>query len=392
MADLDEFQLLERAINIFQEQFESEASYAACAPGRVNLIGEHTDYNDGFVFPIAIPQVTMVVGRPNSDQMIRVFTAVTEVDHPFLVRFPVPTATSKLAPGSPTWANYVKGVVSLYPGTLSGFDMVIVSSVPLGGGLSSSASLEVATFTLMQSMFPCQVSDKEKALICQKAEHTFAGMPCGIMDQFISSMGSKDHALLIDCESMESKQVQLRLPRQSLLIINCNVKHQLSGSEYPSRRQSCIDAASLLQVKSLRYADQTMLEAHKNDMSDETYRRSRHVISEIERTREAVIAFENGDLAKFGKLMVASHNSLRDDFEVSCPELDSLVEIAMSVSGVYGSRMTGGGFGGCTITLCETSSLEQLMAEVKQRYDGTATFIHASAAAGAHSIVLPNQD
>uniref|UniRef100_A0A8C7E7P5 Galactokinase n=1 Tax=Naja naja TaxID=35670 RepID=A0A8C7E7P5_NAJNA len=337
--------------------WREDPKIAVSAPGRVNLIGEHTDYNQGFVLPMAIQMRTVVVGSPREDGIISITTTAEEAEEPKTVQLSVPREGVSLKPGEPCWANYVKG---LSTGPLPGFDVVIESNVPIGGGLSSSASLEVAMYTFLQ-----QLSPVTKALVCQKAEHTFAMMPCGIMDQFISAMGKEGHALLIDCRSLETRLVPLTDPDLVVLITNSNVRHTLTGSEYPTRRRQCEEAAKLLGKASLREASMSDLEESRSLLNKEMYRRARHVIGEIERTSRAAEALEAKDYKRFGELMVESHNSLRDDYEVSCPELDELVAAAMEVPGVYGSRMTGGGFGGCTVTLLESGAAEKVLKHIK---------------------------
>ncbi|NXD16031.1 GALK1 Galactokinase, partial [Nothocercus nigrocapillus] len=357
-------------------------------PGRVNLIGEHTDYNGGLVLPMALQLGTALVGSPTQDGVISILTTAEGADEPRLVQFPVPTPGSPLSPGLPRWANYVKGVIQHYrAGPLPGFNAVIASDVPLGGGLSSSASLEVATYTFLQQLCPDDGDLEAKALACQKAEHTFAGMPCGIMDQFISVMGKEGHALLIDCRSLETVLVPLSDASLAVLVTNSNVRHTLTGSEYPGRRRQCEEAAAALGKASLRDATMAELEAARDRLSEESYRRARHVIGEIARTARAAQALQARDYRAFGKLMVESHNSLRDDYEVSCPELDELVAAALEVDGVYGSRMTGGGFGGCTVTLLEAGAAERAQQHIEAKYSGTATFYITKPSDGAK--VLP---
>jgi len=213
-------------------------------------------------------------------------------------------------------------------------------------------------------------------------------MPCGIMDQFISVMGKPSNALLIDCRSLEGRLVPLSDPAVAVLITNSNVKHQLTGSEYPARRAACLDSAKVLGQPSLRHVTMAMLEDAGKQLSEEVYRRVRHVVTEIPRTEEAAAALETGDYSTFGRLMVDSHNSLRDDFEVSCPELDSLVEAALEVPGVYGSRMTGGGFGGCTVTLLTQESVGAAMEHITSKYTGKATFYVCTASCGAQPATL----
>ncbi|NXP05132.1 GALK1 Galactokinase, partial [Thinocorus orbignyianus] len=380
--------LLAAARRAHGEAFGGEPVLAAWAPGRVNLIGEHTDYNGGFVLPMALQLGTVLVGSPRKDGTISILTISAEADKPHRVEFPAPHQGSSLSPGKPSWANYVKGVIQHYPGgPVPGFSAVIASDIPLGGGLSSSAALEVATYTFLQQLCPDDSDLVAKALVCQKAEHTFAGMPCGIMDQFISVMGKEGHALLIDCRSLETVLVPLTDTNLAVLVTNSNVRHTLTGSEYPTRRRQCEEAAEVLGKASLRDATMAELEAARSRLGEEVYRRARHVVSEIARTVQAAKALQDKDYKTFGRLMVESHNSLRDDYEVSCPELDQLVAAALEVDGVYGSRMTGGGFGGCTVTLLEARAAERAQHHIQEKYSGTATFYLTKPAAGAK--VLP---
>ncbi|NWY63347.1 GALK1 Galactokinase, partial [Chionis minor] len=368
--------------------FGGAAVLAAWAPGRVNLIGEHTDYNGGFVLPMALQLGTVLVGSPTQDGTISILTTSAEADEPHRVQFPAPRQGSPLSPGQPRWANYVKGVIQHYRGgPVPGFSAVIASDIPLGGGLSSSASLEVATYTFLQQLCPDDGDLVAEALACQKAEHTFASMPCGIMDQFISVMGKEGHALLIDCRSLETVLVPLTDASLAVLITNSNVRHTLTGSEYPTRRRQCEEAAAALGKASLRDATMAELEAARSRLGEEVYRRARHVVGEIARTVQAAQALQDRDYKTFGRLMVESHNSLRDDYEVSCPELDELVAAALEVDGVYGSRMTGGGFGGCTVTLLEAGAAERAQHHIQEKYSGTATFYLTKPSGGAK--VLP---
>uniref|UniRef100_A0A3P9JWC4 Galactokinase 1 n=1 Tax=Oryzias latipes TaxID=8090 RepID=A0A3P9JWC4_ORYLA len=341
---------------------EETPQVAVCAPGRVNLIGEHTDYNQGFVLPMALPLVTVVVGSLNLGQDVTIVTVAEDADEPREVSFSLAGDNSALTPGVPRWANYVKGVIQHYRASpLPGFRAVVASSVPLGGGLSSSASLEVAIYTFLQQLKPDGGDNVAKALSCQKAEHTHAGVPCGIMDQLVSILGKEGQALLIDCRSLEVSPVPLVLPGPLILITNSNLKHSLANSEYAKRRQQCEEASTALGKKSLR--DATMKE-----LDDVIFRRARHVIEETERTLQAAEALRRGAYKEFGRLMVESHNSLRDLYEVSCRELDQLVSAALEVDGVFGSRMTGGGFGGCTVTLLEAHSVDKAILHIGTRY------------------------
>ncbi|XP_070847384.1 galactokinase isoform X2 [Chaetodon trifascialis] len=383
-------ELVGQARRLYGQVFGEEAPQTAvCAPGRVNLIGEHTDYNQGFVLPMALPLVTVVVGRQTSGRDVTVVTAAKDADEPERVDFSLPSDGSPLSPGLPSWANYVKGVIQHYRAPpVPGFRAVIASSVPLGGGLSSSASLEVAFYTFLQQLKPDDGDKVSKAVACQQAEHTHAGVPCGIMDQFVSVLGREGHALLIDCRSLEATPVPLSDPSLVILITNSNVKHSLTGSEYPMRRRQCEEAASILGKDSLRDASMKDLEEARGRLDDVTYRRARHVIEEIDRTVQAAEALKRGAYKDFGKLMVESHNSLRDLYEVSCRELDELVSAAMEVEGVFGSRMTGGGFGGCTVTLLQAHTIDRTILHIQERYSGTPTFYVTTPSEGARPVSL----
>ncbi|XP_016106548.1 galactokinase isoform X3 [Sinocyclocheilus grahami] len=358
--------LVSEARRVYRDTFDGDhANVAVCAPGRVNLIGEHTDYNEGFVLPMALPMVTVIVGSKISGQKCCVVTLTEAADEPRVVDFDLPNELTPLLRGQPNWANYVKGVVQHYRARpIPGFRAVIASSVPLGGGLSSSASLEVAVYTFLQQLCPDDGDQVAKAVACQQAEHTHAAVPCGIMDQFVSVLGKEGHALLIDC------------------------RHSLTGSEYPTRRKQCEEAAAVLSKKSLREATLQDLEAAKDRLDGVTYRRARHVIEEIERTAQAAEALKRGDYKEFGRLMVESHNSLRDNYEVSCPELDELVAAALEVDGVFGSRMTGGGFGGCTVTLLQAHAMERAVKHIQEKYHGSPTFFITTPSEGAHALSL----
>lgn len=383
-------ELLSDARRLYCELFAEEPpQVAVCAPGRVNLIGEHTDYNQGFVLPMALPLVTVVVGAPASGQEVTVVTAAQDTDEPRRVDFTLTEDRATLSPGLPRWANYVKGVIQHYraPG-LPNFRAVITSSVPLGGGLSSSASLEVAFYTFLQKLKPDDGEQMAKVLACQKAEHTHAGVPCGIMDQFVSVFAREGQALLIDCRCLQATPVPLADPSLVILITNSNVKHSLTGSEYPTRRRQCEQAASTLGKNSLRDVTIKELEEAREKLDNTTYRRARHVVEEIERTVQAAEALKRGSYKEFGQFMVESHNSLRDLYEVSCKELDELVSAAMEVDGVYGSRMTGGGFGGCTVTLLQAHAVDKAILHIKERYSGTPTFYITTPSDGARALIL----
>jgi galactokinase len=355
---------------LLQRNFNCSARWVVAAPGRVNLIGEHTDYNGGFVMPMAIDRYT-VIAASSADFLpadsAEVFS--TEVGACSRIRLNEP-----MERGNVSWVNYVQGVVAgcVRQGwSVPPFCAVIHSNVPLGGGLSSSAALEVATATLLEAISGKSLSLVDKALLCQKAEHTFAGVPCGIMDQFSSAMCEAHRLLLLDCRSQEFDLVPFTDPDIQVVIANSNVKHELTGGEYARRRSECEQAAGVLGVPFLRDASLAQLESARNRLDPVAFVRARHVISEIDRTVAAAQALRAGDWKTVGELMYASHASLRDDYEVSCSELDLLVEIAGAIGwdgGVIGSRMTGGGFGGCTVSLVRAEAVPRFISELTRQY------------------------
>jgi galactokinase len=344
--------------------------WIAAAPGRVNVIGEHTDYNDGFVLPMAIERYAVLAAdKPAGDRNSIHIRDTADGVEPATIDLAVP-----VKPGLPRWSNYPRGVLAgclargLKPG---GLDVLLHSTVPLGGGLSSSAALEVATATLLEAVTGKKLGPVEKALLCQTAEHEFAGVPCGIMDQFISVMGRENHLLLLDCRSRRTELVPMNDPSVALLIINTNVRHELGSGEYARRRAQCEAAATLLGVPSLRDANPDALEEAKNKMDEVVYRRARHVIGEIERTVHAAEGIRASNWPTVGQLMYASHASLRDDYEVSCQELDVVVEIAEAIGvkgGIYGCRMTGGGIGGCAVALIKAGAVEAISKTIAAGY------------------------
>jgi galactokinase len=373
----------------FTKTYGRPPQWIAAAPGRVNVIGEHTDYNDGFVLPMAIDRYTVIAAAPAANGQSKIRLRSTLGDGAISLDLTQPV---KPAPKG-TWSNYPVGVIAGFLArglNAGGFDALIHSTVPLGGGLSSSAALEVSTATLLEAMTGRALDPVDKALLCQKAEHDYAGMPCGIMDQFISVMGRKDHLLLLDCRSRQPELVPMTDPAVAVLIINTNVKHELTGGEYAKRRAQCEQAAKILGVRSLRDATADGLERARSRMDAVVFRRARHVLSEIERTLHAAEGVRASNWPTVGQLMYASHASLRDDYEVSCPELDAVVEIAQAIGpkgGVIGCRMTGGGFGGCAVALIQADKVaaisEQLAAEYEARTTIKPTLFVSRPAAGA---------
>jgi len=352
---------------MFREHFGTSARIFR-APGRVNLIGEHTDYNDGFVMPVAIDFATWVAGCANETNSIRAHSRQYNE-----------TVTLNLdsLEGPPTghWSDFVRGVVY---GLLQaeqkivGADLLIDGQVPLGSGLSSSAALELATATALQAISHAQLPAIETVKICQNAEHTFVGARCGIMDQFISQFGQAGHALLLDCRSLEP--IAVPIPHGvEIVICNTMVKHELASGEYNRRRADCEEGIRILQnflpgVRALRDVSLADLEAHRTSFPERIYHRCRHVVTENARTQQFADALTRGDLLTVGRLMAESHESLRADYEVSCPELDAMVQSAAHCEGLIGARMTGGGFGGCTVNLVHADCTEAFAKRVAADY------------------------
>jgi galactokinase len=356
--------LEEEATREVKQQFGVAPKWIAAAPGRVNLIGEHVDYNDGFVLPMAIDRQVVIAAAPSEKPVANLFSTSTSETVAVSLEAPL-----RPEPGS--WANYVRGVIAFAREeglSFGGFDAVIHSDVPPGGGLSSSAALEVATATLLEAIAGRTLDPVEKALLARRAEHEFAGVPCGIMDQFASVLAQEDHALLLDCRSRTTRAVPLKDPSVSILIADTRARHNLAASAYAQRVKECAAAAEALGCKSLRDADLKALEAAASRMDPVAFRRARHVIGEIRRTQDAAGAAGRGDWETFGKLMVESHRSLREDYEVSCDELDAMVAAAGDAKGVLGSRMTGAGFGGCTVSLVRTDAVDAVIRRMIEGY------------------------
>lgn len=350
----------------FQRQYGAVPAVSR-APGRVNLIGEHTDYNGGYVMPAALAYATWAAAAPRRDRRFRVASsqfpgeAAFDLDHP---------------PGrSGQWSDYAIGVAIMLERAgyrLRGADMLIDSTVPLGSGLSSSAALEVAVGHALLHAAGQMIGLADLARICQRAENEFVGMRCGIMDQYISCCGIAGAALLIDCRSLDSRPV--RVPDSAVIVvIDSKVRHRHAGGEYNLRRQACEDGVRLLkralpQISQLRDVSLAQLETHRALLPETIFRRCRHVVSEDERVLAGAQALDGGDAKAFGRLMHQSHVSMRDDFAITCPEIDLLVEIAMTQPGNLGARMTGGGFGGCVVALVEAEQAESFLANATAAY------------------------
>ncbi|WP_146523989.1 galactokinase [Novipirellula artificiosorum] len=393
--------LVERLTQTFVAEHSRPPEWVIAAPGRVNLIGEHIDYNDGFVLPMAIERYVVIAAASRNDDSRRVSLHSVNLNETAQIDLSKPLAPST----PPTWYAYVEGVVAGFlermgpdaSQQLPSMDWLIESNVPVGGGLSSSAALEVATATLLEAVTGVSLAMDEKALLCQKAEHEFAGVPCGIMDQFSSVFGQENAFMLLDCRTQELRHVPFSSNKISVLITNSNVKHELTGGEYAQRRCECDSALKKLGRPSWRDVTLEILDAGKDKLTEVEFRRGRHVVSEIDRTQKAASAIESGDWQQLGELMYASHASLRDDYEVSCDELDLLVDLANKIGpagGIHGSRMTGGGFGGCTVTLVESDKAVEVSAIMAKQYEqqsGIKPQLFASRPAlGAHKIDRAN--
>lgn len=357
----------------FEQKFGGHGDIRAYfAPGRVNLIGEHTDYNGGHVFPCALTLGTYAVARKRDDDKIRLYSM--NFEH----RGVVETGLDDLTPYNEAgWTNYPKGVMWAFEKRgyklTSGLDVVIYGNIPNGSGLSSSASLEVLTGLMLRDMFGFDVSMTDIALIGQYSENNFNGCNCGIMDQFASAMGKKDHAIFLDTNTLKYEYAPVVLEDAKIVIINSKVKHSLVDSAYNDRRNECETALKELQtvvdIKTLGDLTEEEYEAHKDAIQSEIrQKRAKHAVYENQRAIRAVEALKANDVETFGKLMNASHVSLRDDYEVSCEEIDILVDLAWKTEGVIGSRITGGGFGGCTVSIVKNEAVDGFIANIGAKY------------------------
>lgn len=353
---------IDRLQRAFRRAFGEQPVLFAEAPGRVNLIGEHTDYNEGFVLPVAIDRTVAAAALRRDDRTVRARALDYGEADDFVL------GQARRAKGD-TWRNYVRGVAWAAIEEWQrphGADIAISGDVPRGAGLSSSAALELAVAGALLGAEPSQLDAVQLALLCQKAENGFAGVQCGIMDQLSSAAGVEGHALLIDCRSLEWEPIPL--PEVAIVVVDSKVPRRLAATAYNDRREECKRAAAMLAVPALRNADGPMLAARATQMPEVLYRRARHVVTENARVQDAASALRSSDLAALGCLMKESHESLRDDFEVSCRELDLLVELAQGADGTVGSRLTGAGFGGCTVNLVVPDAIDTFRATVIDEY------------------------
>jgi galactokinase len=346
----------------FLETFGEEPDLVAAAPGRVNLIGEHIDYSEGFVLPFAIKDRTLVAARKRDDSTVRIASAqrrskIVTVD------------ISEVRPGlKGEWERYALGVLWSM-GVKSGVDLLIDGHVPLGAGLSSSAALECSVATAMNHLFDMGFNLEELARLTQKAENQYVGVPCGIMDQSVSLMASRGFALLLDCRDLSTRNIPFDVASHDLelLIIDTQAHHALTDGGYAERRASCEAVAAKLSVKSMRELTMAQLDSARANLSETEYIRARHAITEMKRVLDCVDALGSGDFVKVGQLINESHRSLRDDYTVSCPELDTAVEASLA-AGALGSRMVGGGFGGSAIALIEAAKTSQTISAIEKAF------------------------
>jgi galactokinase len=359
----------------FQQIFGNTPAHIVRAPGRVNLLGEHVDYNDGFVLPAAIDRATYIAFSPSGSPLSTIL-AVDMDDQAFFTLESVRTRTQVAGPPLPEWALYPAGILWAIGEEgldTSGIQAVYASNVPRGSGLSSSASVEMAFLLTWQTLGGWTLPPMQRALLGQKAENQYVGVNCGIMDQFASACGVESRLLLLDCRSLEWKTIPL--PEDvAIVIADTTVRRKLTSGEYNKRRSACEEAVRILKqdlpdIRALRDVSLKEFNRHAGKLPDEVARRARHVVEEIERTRQAESLLEEGNIFQFGKLMNECHISLRDLYEVSCPELDVMVRVAQSLEGCYGARLTGAGFGGCTVNLVARENAERFAADLGQGYE-----------------------
>lgn len=338
------------------------------SPGRVNIIGEHTDYNEGFVLPAAIDRAVYVAVAPRTDDKIQLYSG--EFDDHF------ETSVAELKPAEKVWPNYILGVADQLVKrgySIKGFNLAIDGDVPIGSGLSSSAAVECATAFALSEVFQLNIGKKDLAFIGQKAEHTFAGVMCGIMDQFASVFGKKDHVIKLDCRSLDYEYVPLKMEGYRILLLNTNVKHSLGSSEYNTRRAQCEQGVAWVkehhsQVNSLRDVNMDMLNKYVLPQDELIYRRCKYVVEEIQRLLTGCEDLKRGDLKALGRKMFETHEGLSREYEVSCRELDFLVDAVRSHPAVVGARMMGGGFGGCTINIVQEEAIDRLVEQLGKSY------------------------
>lgn len=356
-------------LQIFDNQFNRKPTLMVRACGRINLIGEHTDYNEGFVLPAAIDRYLFYAIAENGTDVFNSYAADLNEQ--------ASTSLHDLKKIDQGWFNYLQGIIQQFQKagkTVRGVDVVFGGNLPIGSGMSSSAALECGFGWALNQLFDADYTKKEIALVAHHSSNEFIGVPTGIMDQFASVMGKANHFILLDCRSLEYKYVLANLKNYQIVLINSNVHHELSSSEYPVRVAECKEGVAYLQqhdpnIKSLRDVSIAFLELHKAGLNDKIYRRCKYVVSENDRVLQACEYLQQGKIEELGQLMFETHAGLRDDYEVSCPEIDFLVDFAKGFEGVAGSRIMGGGFGGCTINLVEKESVNDFIEKIETAYN-----------------------
>ena len=374
-------------IQEFRQQFGSEPAFVVRAPGRVNLIGEHTDYNGGFVLPTAINREIKIACSPADGRTVTMYAVAMKEKRAF--------SLDNLQKDACRWINYPQGVAMVLQGEgykLRGMNAVVMGDVPLGAGLSSSAAFEVATSLAFSALSNLTIDRVRMARLCQRAENEFVGVNCGIMDQYVSLNAGAGRAVFIDCKSLEHRLIPLDTVHSRIVISDTGVKRELASSEYNVRRGQCEDAVKILKkhvpgATCLRDISSAVLKAHEAELPEVVRKRARHVVSENERVLQSLQLLEKNDLVAFGRLLNASHDSLRDDYEVSCRELDAMVTAARALPGCLGSRLTGAGFGGCAVSLVKAEAADAFCRELGKRYKAAtgleARIIVSEAADGA---------
>ncbi|OKL42045.1 galactokinase [Pontibacter flavimaris] len=385
--------MLQEIKDKFKELYEQEPLVVR-SPGRVNLIGEHTDYNDGFVLPAAINKEIYFAVAPNNTNTFRAYAYDLQEGGEFDL--------GQVQRSEKSWANYLLGVVAQLQQAkyeVKGFDLVYGGNIPIGAGLSSSAAVECGLAYALNHIFGFNIPKFDLVKMAQLAEHEYAGVKCGIMDQFASMYGRQDHAVKLDCRSLDFDYYHLEMADYRIVLCDTQVKHNLASSEYNTRRQECEAGVALLQrhypqVKSLRDVTVPMLELHQEEFEPTVYRRCTYVVHENIRVEEACQALEQGDMKTFGEKMYASHRGLQHDYGVSCPELDFLVDQAREMDSVLGARMMGGGFGGCTINLVKLEALDAFIQSMEEAYKlqfGIALKTYVAEIVDGSSLVEPSQ-
>ncbi|MFC3883707.1 galactokinase [Bacillus songklensis] len=388
--------MIENLINRFMKIFQASEDQIRVffAPGRVNLIGEHTDYNGGHVFPCALSLGTYAIAKKREDNMVRMYSS--NFENLGVIEFSLENLQYEEAHD---WVNYPKGVIDIFQkygyAIEKGFDVLFYGNIPNGAGLSSSASIELATSVLLKGLFQLDTDMISMVKMSQQAENEFIGVSCGIMDQFAIGMGKENHAVLLNCQTLDYTYSPLELEHASLIIANTNKRRGLADSKYNERRSECERALKQLQaeltIESLGDLTPEQFEQHKHLIqSDIDRKRAKHAVYENTRTKEAVVKLQKGDINGFGELMKQSHESLRDDYEVTGKELDALVEAAWAQEGVIGSRMTGAGFGGCTISIVQNDQIESFIEKAGKHYTDntglTANFYVVQVGSGAKEL------